>query len=450
MMKHSVWLAEVQLQLDRVAKLHRTAEATLDTLKTTETNLATAISMGLNKLARVQLDSGRGLTGDVQTILTTRKTTETQLSHRLTDLAHDISKLEFKANVAESTLSDLRKSLPEALHRDIRYQQLLTEAVSETTTINNTKRYLDIKAECAHKLAQFNRADYQYLVSINYGTAAYSPKFGEKNLDVWTAKRCAFEKNRQTELMLLAMQATNQQIFDKEQENARIYAEAMSRCVTKVENTLEIDVAINNWNRLLNDIKSKTKIALQIQQELETFRNKTDVGYVTATTLLATALSQESLDTLSKIEEFSGNEIAKQIVKELQELQTKLRKIVENKASQRAIVVEHSDNFKKLSKLWSSLDTREFSADSYRYRDSLNISRLITGFLAGNLSQNAVHDAILSSRYAYTAPPKAPPSAYEAPMDIPAPPQAPSIPNPGSYTTTDSMGGGGYRTTDRF
>lgn len=76
--------------------------------------------------------------------------------------------------------------------------------------------YDEIREECREKLQAFNASQaYVFLRNRGYGTEEYRFNFFQRWLDGLLAKRVNYLANRQSEKMLLAMQARNESLGRK-------------------------------------------------------------------------------------------------------------------------------------------------------------------------------------------------------------------------------------------
>ena len=82
--------------------------------------------------------------------------------------------------------------------------------------VPSAKDYEDIRQECREKLLAYNNSQaYVFLRKRGYGTDQYRHNFFQRWLDGVLAKRINYATNRQNELILLAMQARNEDLYGK-------------------------------------------------------------------------------------------------------------------------------------------------------------------------------------------------------------------------------------------
>ncbi|ROL74543.1 hypothetical protein [Pseudomonas vranovensis] len=100
--------------------------------------------------------------------------------------------------------------LPEALSPDPREQGIHP---ADTQAAQN---YAEIRQECRDKLNAFNTSQaYVFLRNRGYGTEVYTYNFFQRWLDGLLARRINYLANRENELLLLAMQARNEELHAK-------------------------------------------------------------------------------------------------------------------------------------------------------------------------------------------------------------------------------------------
>ncbi|BBP71500.1 hypothetical protein PHLH6_35040 [Pseudomonas sp. Seg1] len=91
-----------------------------------------------------------------------------------------------------------------------------SQSTARQTPAHSAKDYEDIRQECREKLRAYSENEaYVFLRDRAYGTDQYAFGFFQRWLDGLLAKRINYAGNRQNELMLLAMQARNEELYGK-------------------------------------------------------------------------------------------------------------------------------------------------------------------------------------------------------------------------------------------
>lgn len=418
----------------------RSAEAALSAANNENLRLKHDVLSSLRQIAVLQIEQDAPADAEVRRQLTLRGEEEQ-------GLRTELGKLESSIEHQLKTLSQVNHDIgttQQAIHESLLVDPEYVRVTNELTALhqgNVQENFEEVEAECKLKLQGFEQSIYRYLTNAAFGTEGYARTGLIRALDSWLAKGCNFFTNRQNELMLLALQRENFAAFlDWQAREKRLIGQIDAKRNETAQAPRLRDLA-RQRDKLDTDIQGAKKRANGMHDMLATYVDKTDGYYVKACDLLTAKLNMESIDgLLERVKSTpspADDEALQTIVATKERIRVNEAKIDtlydEKKAAQ-----EDYDRAKKLER---TLRTSNYTDDRYEYDSGLDLGSLITGYMAGRISQQSAINTVSNSRREVEVPPvfRSSGSSSSSNSD-----------SDWGFSSTGSSGGDSFSTSDSF
>lgn len=345
-------------------------------------------------------------------------------------LEQELSLLGERIDEADREAARLRSQEGAIIEAEARHR----EASQEEERLRAELR--EIAAEVDAKLVAYSDAVFTYLASRGYGTAQYTGKGLMRRLDGWLAERSHFAVNRANHQVLQRLI----EMATERHAEARERVTALDRALAAVLDEVEVRVGLRALRDeyAVNERRSQQykAEAREIKSFIADHAACEDAGWKRAHGLLAEMLVDKTFDELlslaSATKTSQDDEMASRIVAARENVEQARKRVAKLKEAQR----EAERSYQRAKKLENEFEYGGYGNSRYSY-GGLDTDSLLTGYMLGRADSSDVLSTMRSHR-----------SEEESWSSRSSP--SVSRPSESIFSTSDSVGGGGYSTSDSF
>lgn len=422
----------------------RRAEQALADANESDLSLQRDLSDALRRFAGVQLDEGAFKSStELQAILSVRHAEEKNLRAQLATEEASIAEALDHIQVARGGIDSATEAVREALSEKTEYVEAFSRyQVAGSSLASARPAYEEIARECEEKLPAFEQDRlYVYLRGIGFGTDQYRRGNLRRTIDRWVAGLCNYMENRASETALLAMREVNAASFarlERQLEEAQAFTQSLINAALEQAGVSKMEAQLAEAEA---DLKVKKSRASQLQDSLLEFSRKADRHYQDAMDKLSATLGDCAVADLHRMANITSDESDNDAASDIEKIQARLTQLKGSIPRLRAEADEARSSYDRAKRLERELRDSRYSSSTYQYRGGLDLQDLLTGYMAGALSQRDVVSEV---------------EDYRELVYTPAPRQSGgggmSGGSPGSvfggFSSSGSDGGGGFSTSD--
>ncbi|RJX82258.1 hypothetical protein [Pseudomonas sp. LS-2] len=420
----------------------RSKQRELSNAHEAELRLQYELTASFQQLAGVQLQDGGKLPLEVQEHLSNRAKAELDLRRQLADTEGKISQHIDSEVDLQQQLDSMLSTVSSTLNADESYAGWAAKLAVASQAVQAAKSaYLEIKTECSEKLKAFDASMlYRYLTGAGYGSAAYQRMRLLWSIDRWIARLCSFSRNRDAELTLLAMQQENEGSFKELECTRQLIHTELGKLYDAALAKAGVPVLKDRLAQVRIALEASKSFANELHLELQDFASKKDPHFARATSLLTDQLSAMSLERLEQMASLTAtktdDDLVRLVASQRDEFEAVKRHI--RTLSDECRTAERA--YERAKSLERDLRSSSYTGSGYTYASGLNLDSLLTGYMAGSLSQSQVTSQV--SRYREETP--RPSSSSETGSGF----GSLGGDSGGFFTTSGSDNGGSFQTTD--
>lgn len=398
-MNPSVITTTVQRNSRQQEQAVREAEQALSQTRSQILALEQRILDQLTTIAAVQLENPAACSSEVTRELNQRQQAEAKLRTELQDLEVSIADLAEMERQLKGSLDALNAKVNRALAADDNYLQLVDRkmAAAESAKLFDAAR-VEIKSECAGKLAGYEQPVFLYLLGVQFGTSEYRSRYLVRRLEQWLAEKSNFIANLANYRMLEEMQRGADARY---RELRQSFDEADRTLQVRVDQAREA-AGVSSVQGQLDAIRAQLAAgkrgANSMHQSLGEFARGEDKHSKRAEELLLRSLKAQSFEDIQALVAQSSSVRDDTAAGELRflnrELDMKLRQIP---TLESAFNVAR-DAYDRAKELERTLRRNSYTSSDYRYRSGLDLNALIVGYMAGSITSSRVEDQVRSAR----------------------------------------------------
>lgn len=435
----------------------RRAEKALAEANDSDLSLQSELTAALRRFAGAQLDEGFiHACRDLQPILAARKAAEKELREQLANQESAIAEEVARIQVARGEIDAIIERVRADLASQSAYAGAFERYKAAADSLQMAEQgYAEIARECEEKLPAFEQDNrYLYLRRSGFGTDVYRRRGLFRVLDRWVARQCNYLENRASEQALISMREANETRFASltaDHDEAKAVVRGMFQKALEDAGVPGLEARLEGNQDVL---KAKKADASRLQRLLQAFAAKADARYQDAVKLLSDTLGRHDAGELQGMAEATQDKADDDAAREIETIQLRLNQVRASIPRLRLEVEEAEASYDRAKRLERELDDARYSSSRYMYRSGLDLQDLLTGYMAGALSQRDVVSEVDSHRErVYTPEPSYNPSpSRSGDSDIfdsfGRSGSSGSSGGFGSFSTSDSSGGGSFSTTD--
>lgn len=328
----------------------------------------------------------------------------------------------------------------EQLRGDETFQRLAQVlAESEQVLRIDQEKYEALLNEVAEKLPAFNDSKvFQYLLNIRFASDAYKGKGLVARLDGMLARRTEFFANKERLLLLQGIQAEAQRRLSQSTEDytaaLKVY-EAYETDALNREDIQAIRRAVNQWEQ---ERDAAQEILSCCEVEQSQYLSAEDGLSLSAKGLIYKFLQQQDPQLLARyaaetpsVEDDMALNVVQQELASIDKLKIEMR-------DARARLQDTENALKKAKDLLREIDREpNLSSKHYKYTSESDVTRLLDGFMSG---ANGTHELLNGLKRV---------SIFVAPA-APVHTSAPTASRTSSFSSSSSVDGGSFKTTNSF
>lgn len=446
-MRASSMIDQVRNNTRRYEKSFTSVQAKLAAYQTEDLQLQQQLAQTLREFATVQLNAGRSLSHIIQREANLRQEEEATTRADLSVVEAAIGAALQERKLAADAVQQQQKAAHERITADPRYAKAKAglEAAMQKASSFTAQRTL-ISDEAARKLPAFQQDKFhQYLKDRGFGTGAYAPANRLMlRLDRWLAATTSFSQNAASEDMLNAMLT----VCQRGQEDSERLVNERKAEVESVERIhiaqTELAQATSQLRSLDDTITSRKAKAKELKSRLEAYASKTDSRYANLQNLMQQDLGGRTIEELTHLALQTPDNTDDRVVAAIATLQRGRKDLAAKIAQTEAEAVEARSAVQRAKRVERDLRDSDFDNDSkYSYRSSLDLGSLLTGYMAGKLTNGDVTSSISRYQDEIEQPTYSTSSSSSSSWGS-------SSGTSESFSTNSSSGGGSFSTTDSF
>jgi hypothetical protein len=421
----------------------RDAELALSHTRNQILTLEQRILDQLTTIAAVQLENPAACSSEVTRELDQRQQAEAKLRSELHDLEVSIADLTDMERQLKASLETLNANVNRALAADGEYLRLVDDkmAAAEAAKVFGAAR-VEIKSECAGKLAGYDQPVFKYLLGAQLGTAEYRSRFVIRRLEHWLAEKSNFHSNlvnyRMLEAMQLGADARYRELRARFEEadrklQARVDAARAAAGVPSMQGQLDA---------VQEQLATGKRSANSMHQSLGQFARGKDHHSTRAEQLLLRSLKAQSFEDIQALVAQSSSVRDDTAAGELRFLNRELELRLRQLPALESTLDAAREAYERAKELERTLRDRSYTSSDYRYRSGLDLDALIVGYMAGSISSGRVEAEVRSARESTRRDDDHFGGGFGS--------SSSGLSDSGSFSSGTSTGGGSFSTGDSF
>lgn len=450
-MRASSMIEEVRNNTRSYEKWLTSAQAKLTGHQTEDLQLQQHLAEALREFATFQLEAGQTITHVIQREMSLRQQEEASTRAELSVIEAAIgASLQERKAAAEAVRTE-KQAAHERITADPQHARAKAALQAAQQKLEGAaSRRVAIADEGTRKLPAF-QADklHQYLKSRAFGTERYAPATSlVRRLDQWLAAASNYSQNSAAEEMLKEMQA----VCHREHEEASQLVAERAAEMESLEGMhiakTELTQVTARLRALDEKIVSRKARAKELRASLEAYASKTDARYGNLQRLMQQDLGGRSMEELTRLALQTPDQADDRVVSAIDKLQRGRKEVSGKIAQAEAEVVEAHSAVKRAKRIERELRDSDYdNDDKYTYRSSLDVGSLLTGYMAGKLSNGDVTSSIARYRDEVEQPSYSS-SSWSSGSSSSSSSWGSS--SSSTFSSSSSSGGGSYSTSDSF
>lgn len=378
----------------------RAAEKRLSDAVTVEIDLERKIASDLRTIAALQIDHHGRIDGDAKRQLDLRRDEEASLRDQLTQVEQGIAELIEQAHRLEPAVRTADALVEKALAAHPEYVQQL----QQSTELQNQERLADasnteLLAEITRKLPEFELNPlYRYLKECGYGTDSYQRTGILRNLDSWIALKCNFQQNHASEMTLQGMRTELHAATRARKEQLQALEQSLAHLRSCTRDQFDTEKLRKELSELDTKIKEQKKRANDIHASLAEYTEKRDSRYQRARDLLADALKSQPLELLLEQARQTPDTGDERLVEHVGQLQAELKAHRVRFAPLYGERDQAKRDYERAKELERTFGGSRYAGSDYEYSNRLDLTGLISGYMAGQITAAALEGEIKKHR----------------------------------------------------
>lgn len=377
----------------------RSAEKALSSARELGIALEQRVLNCLGEIASVQLENPTQCTSEVRSEMNQRRDAENQLRAELSSTEISISNLNEMERALNADLETLVGQVNQALAGDETYLQLVDRKMKAAEAARRHEQSrVEIKSECAGKMDAYQQPVFVYLRAAKFGTEEYRSRFLIRALERWLAAKSNYLENASNYSMLSAMLAG---VDERSRELKAEFEEADAALKRRVDSAMAAAGVPGQQGRLdaiRGKISDSKQTANVMHRRLSDFAAGRDSHSQRAHEILMRSMKGMSFTDIQDLVSRSASTRDDSAAAQLRSLNLQLENHRKDIPRLEAELEEAVNAYERAKKLERNLRDSDYTSSGTRYRDDLDISSLIIGYMAGELSSSRVADQVRSSR----------------------------------------------------
>lgn len=423
----------------------RKAERALSTARELGIALEQRVLSCLSEIASVQLENPGQCTSEVRSEMNQRRDAESRLRDELSSTEISISNLNEMERALTADVETLVGQVNQALAGDEAYLQLVDRKMQAADLARRHEQSrVEIKSECAGKLDGYNQPVFSYLSSVKYGTDEYRSRFLIRSLERWLAEKTNYLSNASNYAMLSAMLTGVDERARQLKADFEEAAAALSRRVDAAMSAAGVHGQQGRLDAIRAKINDSKQSANVMHRRLSDFAAGRDSHSQRAHEILMRSMKVMSYGDIQDLVARSASTRDDTAATQLRSLNLQLENHRKELPRLEAELEEATSSYERAKKLERNLRDSNYTRSGTRYRDDLDLSSLIIGYMAGELSSSRVEERVRSAREVDRH------VSYRNDDDDDRGGFDIGFGGGGSFSSSDSIGGGSFSTTDSF
>lgn len=345
----------------------------------------------LSSIAKLKIEHGAELPLIAAEYLVLREEEEGFVREQKTAIDADLDILAGEVAALQNQIHLTILEIRDALENDAAYNEVRQRRAAESSACQQEVAAVQTVLDKCNAVAERYASSriYAYLVSIGYGTEAYTGRGSAKVGDAVFSLLCRFARGQQNQQTISQLRAEITAIvspYDQRRLELQNWLHSMEALAGK---SVGMDQLLDRISEVETEIEHRQAQAALIDEELAAYASNTDVYYVHAHDAIVEfmhALDEpQMLYLLQRLPDGAGTEIAT----EWSMLHLELRSL----RNRYAVAFSRHSRARKDKERAKALEFRIetlCSEDVQGFRAALQINKLLDGHMAGSITQEGV------------------------------------------------------------
>lgn len=377
------------------------------------------------------------------------------------ELEKQIFTYQDKVSAILTQIDDAVIKKEQLLNDDPQYLSLLNEFNQVDEALQKeTSVYQDHQTEFSQKLAQYSQNScYNYLIKRKFAQDSYSGWWIFRNLDRWAARYVNFTENYKNQKMLEALLQESQNRYQTKQQSYQSLREQ----IEKKNQSLDLQVKLPELNAELTQIEQQlTQYQDQkntIYQELNDNKQGNGTLFLTISNQLAAIMQQQSISTLKQLAQQTATQEDDLLLAKLPTIAENMQRLESTLAELQQQNAALERNYQRVNQVVSLFRQKNIPSYEYDYVFSRShINQFINKLLVNAMSPENIIEMLLRNRKrvirAESSSTIFPPinRSRSSSSNTSYTPNSwgEQRSNRGGFSSSSSVGGGGFKSTDSF